>query len=109
MLIGIETFGHNPIANLKRKLNKVFGKRTGWAESHIFKSNDLEEAKKYFSSIEARFFHFFSYFAIPFLGFPGGKLLLKILEGLDKIFFSVPYLRRYAFKAVFIFKNPIKK
>lgn len=35
VLIGVETFGHNPIANLKRKLNKITGKRTGWAVEHI--------------------------------------------------------------------------
>ncbi|MDD5144810.1 MAG: class I SAM-dependent methyltransferase [Candidatus Pacebacteria bacterium] len=105
LLIGIETFGHNPIANLKRKLNKVFGKRTGWAEAHILKTKDLKNARKYFSEIQVSFFHFFSYFAIPFLGNPGGGVLLGILEGLDKLFFALPFLRRYGFKAVFVFKK----
>ena len=29
VLIGIETFGHNPFTNLKRRINKLIGKRTG--------------------------------------------------------------------------------
>ncbi|PIU24464.1 hypothetical protein COT12_00910, partial [Candidatus Berkelbacteria bacterium CG08_land_8_20_14_0_20_39_8] len=36
-LIGIETFGHNPFTNLKRKINKLIGKRTEWATAHIFR------------------------------------------------------------------------
>ena len=36
-LIGIETLGHNPFTNLKRKLNTLTGRRTQWAANHIFK------------------------------------------------------------------------
>jgi len=42
-LIGIETFGHNPFTNFKRRINKLMGKRTGWAAEHIFKTNDLKK------------------------------------------------------------------
>ena len=37
VLIGIETFGHNPLTNLKRRINQIRGKRTDWATEHIFK------------------------------------------------------------------------
>ncbi|MCK5044591.1 class I SAM-dependent methyltransferase [Candidatus Parcubacteria bacterium] len=107
-LIGIETFGHNPIANLKRKLNKVFGKRTGWAEAHIFKTKDLKEAEKYFNKVEAHYFHIISFLVFPLLHLPGGKLLLKLLEKIDRILFLLPFLRKYAFKTVFIFSKPKK-
>ncbi len=107
-LIGIETFGHNPIANLKRKLNKLLGKRTGWAESHILKTKDLEEAKKYFYEINVYFFHLFSSLIIPFLSLPGAKIILRLLEDIDKILLAFPFLKKYAFKVVFIFKNPKK-
>lgn len=107
-VIGIETFGHNPIANLKRKLNKVSGKRTGWAESHIFRKKDLKETEKYFGEINVRYFHIVSFLAIPFLKMPGGKILLKILEVVDKLLFLTPAFRKYAFKIVFIFSSPKK-
>ena len=102
-LIGIETFGHNPFTNLKRKLNKISGKRTEWAASHIFQMKDLQEAKKYFNKIETKFFHLISWIAFPFLNLPGGKFLLKILEFFDKFLFKLPFLEKYAFKVVFVF------
>ena len=105
-LLGIETFGHNPFTNLKRKINKLMGKRTGWAAEHIFKMNDLEKAKNYFNKVEVNFFHLISWLAFPFLDLPGGKILLKTLEAIEKILFKIPALRKYAFKVVFIFSEP---
>ncbi len=108
ILIGIETFGHNPVANLKRKLNKATGKRTEWAEGHIFNLNSLKLAKKYFGEIKVWHFHIISFLAIPFLEIPGGKIILKILEAIDRVLLLIPFLRKYAFKIVFAFKNPKK-
>lgn len=107
-LLGIETFGHNPLTNLKRKLNKMTGKRTSWAEGHILKIKDLEIAKKYFNDIEVNYFHLISWAAFPFLDFPGGKILLSVLEEIDKILERIPFLKIWAFKIVFVFKNPKK-
>lgn len=103
LLIGIETFGHNPLTNLKRKINKKTGKRTEWAVEHIFKEKDLEAAKKYFSEINVYYFHIISWLAFPFLKFPGGKILLKLLEALD--YLLMPFFKKYSFKVVFIFKK----
>jgi len=107
-LIGVETFGHNPITNLKRKVNKIVGKRTGWAESHIFKQINLEEAKSYFNKIDVYYFHIVSFLALPFLNLPGGKLLLRLLDKVDGSLFLIPFLRKYAFKVVFVFSEPRK-
>ena len=107
-LIGIETFGHNPFTNLKRKINKLTGKRTGWATGHIFKMQDLEEAKKYFEKLEVDYFHLISWISFPFLRFPFGKSLLKFFETIDKILLRIPFLRKYSFKVVFIFSGPKK-
>ncbi len=108
ILIGIETFGHNPIANLKRKINKIIGKRTSWAEGHIFQEKDLEEAKKYFTEIKAYFFHPISFLAFPLLNLLKGKLILELLEKLDKVLLYFPFLRKYSFKIAFIFSRPKK-
>lgn len=108
-LLGIETLGHNPLTNLNRKINKLTGKRTDWAASHIFKIEDLKLAEKYFGKIETHFFHLISWLAFPLLKLPGAKLLLKFLEKIDHILLSIfPFLKRYCFKIVFIFKN-VKK
>jgi len=104
-LIGVETFGHNPITNLKRKLNKLTGKRTGWAAGHILKQKDLKVAKIYFDKIEIYFFHIVSFLAFPLLKIPGGKIILKFMELIDKILLALPFLKKYAFKIVFIFSK----
>ena len=107
-LLGIETFGHNPFTNLKRKINKLIGKRTNWAAEHIFKIKDLEKAKDYFNKVDVYYFHLISWLAFPFLNLPGGKFLLKFLETMEKILFKIRLLRKYAFKVVFIFSEPKK-
>lgn len=109
VLLGIETFGHNPLANLKRKINKLTGKRTPWAAEHIFKIEDLKTASDYFEKIETYFFHPISCLIFPFLGLPGGKILLRLLEQIDKLILLFPFLRKYSFKIVFVFFEPKKQ
>jgi len=109
-LIGIETLGHNPITNLKRKLNELLGKRTSWAAGHIFKMQDLELVKKYFDIVQLQFFHLTSWIAIPLLHLPGGKMFLKMLEDLDHMLLTTfPFLKKYSFKIVFVFKKKHEK
>jgi len=104
VLIGIETFGHNPLTNLKRSFNKVTGRRTGWAASHIFKQKNMKEAKKYFNETSYYYFHLTSWMAIPFLGSVFGNTLLIFLEAIDGILLKIPFFKKYCFKVVFIFK-----
>ncbi|MEK9135110.1 MAG: class I SAM-dependent methyltransferase [Patescibacteria group bacterium] len=105
VLIGVETFGHNPLTNLKRKLNKLTGKRTGWAAEHIFQEKDLKDAERYFNRIKINYFHLISWAALPFLKYPGGGIFLRFLELIDKFFLLFPFLRKYAFKVVFILEK----
>lgn len=67
-----------------------------------------EKAKKegLGDKIEIHFFHLVSWLAFPFLNLPGGKLLLKLLEFIDKILLKLPFLRKYAFKVVSVFSQP---
>lgn len=107
-LLATETLGHNPLTNLKRRLNKLLGTRTGWAANHIFKIKDLVLMGKHFEHIETHFFHLLSLFAFPFLSLPGGILLLHTLEKLDSFLLWIPFLQRYAFKIVIIASKPKK-
>jgi len=105
-LISIETLGHNPFTNFKRKINKLTRKRTEWAAEHIFKIDDLKEEEKYFKKTKAHFFHLVSWIAFPFLDLPGGRILLKLLEKIDYFLIIIfPFLKRYSFKIVFILSN----
>jgi len=107
-LLDIETFGHNPLTNLKRQFNRFVGKRTSWAASHIFNLKDLASLEHYFRQVEVHYFHIVSWLAIPFLNLPGGQILLKSLQWVDQILFKVPFWRYYAFKVVFVAVNPKK-
>jgi len=108
VLIGIETFGHNPLTNFKRKINKKTGKRTEWAVGHIIKDSDLEHLSSFFEKTEIKHFHLFSWILFPFINLPGFKLLLKIIEIGDNILLKLPLFKKYAFKVVFICSN-VKK
>ena len=108
MVIGIETLGHNPIANLNRALNKRTGKRTEWAAGHIFQMKDFSLAEKYFKHVDAHFFHIKSFLLFPFANKPGGKILLKIAQTLEHPFEQLPLIRRHCFKTVFLFQSPKK-
>lgn len=107
-VIGIETFGHNPLTNFKRKINRITKKRTAWAASHITREGDLKMIKRYFNELEIHYFHLVSWLVFPFLNLPFGKTLLKLFEFIDRILLKVPFLRKYAFKIVFILKKPKK-
>ena len=105
-LVGIETFGYNPIANAKRVLNRLTGKRTAWAASHIVTQKEIEALRQHFKEVEIYYFHLISLFAFPFLSLPGGYFVLRLLEGIDGALFHFPFLQTYAFKVVFVCRNP---
>ncbi|MDP3948019.1 MAG: class I SAM-dependent methyltransferase [bacterium] len=105
-LIGIETLGHHPLANLKRWLNKKRGVRTAWAAAHIMKMEDLKTARDYFEPKKILFFHLLGLLALPFSRLPGGTLLVSFADALDRVLFAIfPFLKRYGFKVVFVFKK----
>ena len=79
------------------------GIRTGWAADHIMKISDIDRARKYFDIVETHFFHFFSMFAFPFRNLPGGAIVFRALDKADNAVLKIPFLKKYAFKVVFVF------
>jgi len=106
--ISIDTLGHNPLLNLNRKIKLKQGLRTQQTFNHILKMKDIEIAKHYFKETKVHFFNLISLIGIPFSKLPGFNFFAKILEALDKILLKTPFLRKYAFKVVFIFSQPKK-
>ncbi len=98
--MALETYGHNPITNLKRQLNVRRGKRTAWAAQHILNSDGLAHLRELFPSNETE------HFGLATLGFAlspwRSSGLLSGLESLDRFFFRAPFLSRYAFKILFV-------
>ncbi|MFH0969644.1 MAG: hypothetical protein V1804_04000, partial [Patescibacteria group bacterium] len=65
------------------------------------------DAERYFNKIKVNYFHLISWAVFPFLKLPGAKFVLKILEFFDRILLALPFLKKYAFKIVFICRKRV--
>lgn len=110
-LIAVETFGHNPIMNIKRKINVLFGARTKWAASHILKQNDWEKIRKRFANSEINYFILMTPLMVPLFKILPKSIfdhLLNKIEGIDFKLLKRPVFQKFAFKTVVIMSNPDK-
>jgi len=110
-LIAIETLGHNPLFNLKRKLNVLLKKRTEWAVEHIMKIPDWEYLQSFFEHTEIKYFALFTPYTVPLLKITKGTYRTFISENaakLDDNLLKNKFLQKWAFKAVAVMTNPLK-
>ncbi len=111
-LIAIETLGHNPLANLKRNINVVRGKRTKWAAEHIMKMSDWNHFKRCFESFEIKYFGLLTLFVVPLVRIIPNKfreLILHLFQIIDCKLLQFPTFQKFAFKTVVVLSNPKKK
>ncbi len=109
-LIAIETYGHNPLMNIKRKINVLLGKRTAWAAQHIMRKKDWEFVSQHFESCKIKYFGAISYFFLPVVKICPEKFRDKLLNNIyifDKYISNIMLFRKFAFKTVVILSNPI--
>lgn len=108
IIVGIETLGNNPLFNLKRKINSLFGLRTKWASNHILKFGDLEVVNERFQLKDVKYFSLFTTFMLPF-GFILSEGLfsyyLKRVERFDRKILSKKFFQPLAFKTVFMLEK----
>jgi ubiquinone/menaquinone biosynthesis C-methylase UbiE len=103
--IFLEPLGHNIFINLFRKFTPSM--RT--SDEHPLHIRDIELAKKYFHSVDTRFFHFFTLLAIPFRNTFFFRKLVDILSGIDNtLFYLFPFSKRYAWMVVLELGRPRK-
>ena len=103
VLICIETLGHNPIFNFKRKMNVWAGKRTGWAAQHIMRMEDWLYIESKFVDTTIKYFTFVSISFYPIIKILPKTLsnrLLTILWKLDDRILESNIFKKYAFKTV---------
>lgn len=84
-----EPVAYNPAVNLYRFLTPHEHTR----DEHPLRRADLRTMSGAFARTEVRFADFFALGAIPFLGFPGGKLLLRLAEAGDRLALRLAGLR----------------
>ena len=108
VLVCIETLGHNPIINLKRRISAWRGKRTQWASSHIMKIKNWVEIQNMFESNQIKHFNILSILFAPIMRFLPSKLSYHILDylwSIDSKLVNNEAIAKYAFKTVAVFRE----
>lgn len=106
-MICVEALRHNPIIHAYRKRTPHL--RTPWEVDHILGVESLDIVRKYFRSVDVRFFHLASLAAVPFRRTPIFKPLRGVLDRLDRLLLSNHFIGKYAWIMVFVVGDPIKK
>lgn len=100
-----EPLRYNPIFQLYRKITPHL--RTEWERDHILGMEEIRMSKKFFRTLDIRFFHLVSLAAVPFRSTAVFNSALKICEKVDSLFLRVPYVQRLAWQAIFKLTKPI--
>lgn len=104
LIVGKETFGHNPIFNIKRRVNVLRGLRTKWAAAHVIREEDFQFFASLFQIKSKTYLHLMVLGVAP-LHFLGLKRTCRALAGmvakLDRQLLRIPALKRQAFKVLF--------
>lgn len=79
-----EPVGYNPAANLYRR----FTPQLHTEDEHPLRRSDFALMGSRFAQVNLHFFDLLSVGAIPFLRWPGGVPLLRLMEGLDRLVLS---------------------
>jgi len=101
-LIAVDTLGHNPLLNARRRLRGVRGERTRWEVEHVLRLQDLETMKRFFRCAEIHHFDLLT-LACTFRPF---ERLLPLARKIDRCLLRTPLFRPFAFKFVAILSEP---
>lgn len=105
-VICYEALGHNIFFQMYRRLTPHL--RTKYETDHILKMKDLEVAKKYFGTVNVRFFHLAVLAAVPFRKTSFFSGLVRVLEKLDSYLSTIPIIRSQAWMMIFVLSQPKK-
>ncbi len=105
-LICTEALRHNPLISAYRK--KTPHLRTEWEAEHILGVPEIMSGKKYFQTVNLKFFHLCALFAVPIRNTSFFKPLLSIFEKVDDVLLRIPYIQKMAWIAVVQYGNPKK-
>jgi hypothetical protein len=80
--------------------------RTAYEARHILRRQDVLAARKYFDSLEWRFFHLASVMAVPFRKTRMFEPVLSALETIDSALLKVAPIRWWAWQIAYVLSNP---
>lgn len=105
-LVCTEAIRHNPLIHWYR--NRTPHLRTKWEVEHILGFPEIKSGRKYFSGINHRSFHLLGLASVPFRKAFFFEPLLGLLNVLDRVILTIPYIRRMAWIAVVVYSQPIR-
>jgi len=109
-IIAIETLGHNPIFNIKRKLNVLRRIRTKWSAKHIMKLSDWDKLKNNFTICKTNFFGITTALIAPLIWCLPQRIqnyLITCCEKIDNNLLKSDMVKPWAFKTVVQLSKPI--
>jgi SAM-dependent methyltransferase len=102
--IVVDTLGHNPLMNLRRRWATWRGHRTGWTSEHILKLPDLQVFGQHFRRCEVRPFDLITLALTPLSR--RATWLLDVASSVDRWLLERPALTKLAFKVVVEVSDP---
>lgn len=105
-MICTEALRHNPLIHWYRTRTPHL--RTQWEVEHILGFPEINSGRKYFADINLRTFHLTALAAVPLRKTFFFEKLLSLLNLLDQVLLTIPYLRRMAWVAVVEYRRPNK-
>ncbi len=105
-MVCVEALRHNPLIHNYRKRTPHL--RTEWEVDHILGVESFKIMKKYFTSVNVKYFHFFSLALVPLRKTFLFKLLYPLLNFIDNLFLKLPFVGKYAWIMVLELNNPKK-
>ena len=100
----IEPLAYNPVIQWYRKNTPHM--RTAWEMKHILTMKDMEIAKKFFKKVRIKFFHIFTFLAVPLQNTVFFNTVLSVLENIDAVITRIPIVRLMAWQIAFIMSEP---
>ena len=88
--------GTNPIINLYRK----FTPNARSEDEHPFTFDDIKQLRKLFNKVKIQYYGFFTLLFLPFYKSPKESKIFSILSRLDKILFTIPFLKFLAWSVL---------
>ncbi len=105
-MICVEALRHNPIIHWYR--HRTPHLRTEWEVEHILGVEHLEVLRKYFHTVEVKFFHLAALAAVPFRKTFLFKPLRTVLDMVDRVILNNQLIGKYAWIMIVTIKNPRK-
>lgn len=100
-----EPLGHNPLINWYR--NRTPEMRT--PDEHPLLRSDFDLFREHFEAVDVQFFHLAALAAVPLVGRPGFRPVLRALDRVDDLLFKVvPPVRYQAWVCLVLLDRPRK-